>query len=311
MTVKLGRLEIDSPLVLAPIAGYTDSPYRRIARRYGCGFSVTELISAEGIIRRNKKTMDLFKFDNEERTLGIQIFGRKPDVMAEAATIVESFKPDFIDINMGCPARKVCKDGEGAGAALLRDPVLIEQITARVVSSVSLPVSAKIRTGWDFASKNFRDVIKALQNGGISFITIHGRTKTQGYSGNADWNDIAEAASFASVPVIGNGDIRSHEEAMRLLASTPCAAVMIGRAACSNPWIFSAQLPTRSELIAQIKEHLDMNIAFYGDWGLVLMRKHIVAYIRSLYRASAFRTQLCTAPNRESVLEILEMIEKA
>ena len=311
MTIKLGKLEIESAFVLAPIAGYTDSPYRQIARKHGAGFTVTELVSAEGIVRNNKKTMDLLKFSEEERPFGIQIFGRKPDVMVEAARIVERLAPDFIDLNMGCPARKVCKDGEGAGAALLRNPSLIEEIAGRVVESVKLPVSAKIRTGWDFASKNFPDVIKALESARISFIAIHGRTKSQGYSGEANWDDIAKAASIASVPVIGNGDIQSHDEALKRLETTECSAIMIGRAACANPWIFGAHVPERGELIAQIKEHLDRNISFYGDWGLVLMRKHIVAYIRSIYKAATYRTQLCTAPDRASVLKILDVIEKA
>jgi nifR3 family TIM-barrel protein len=272
---------------------------------------MTELVSAEGIIRDNKKTMELLRFSDEERPVGVQIFGRNSAVMAEAAKIVEGLGPDFIDINMGCPARKVCKDGEGSGSALLKDPSLAGEIAGSVVKAVSLPVSAKIRTGWDASSVNFPDVIKALESAGVSFISVHGRTKTQGYGGAADWDAIGRSAALSSVPVIGNGDIQSHTEALDRLAATRCAAVMIGRAACANPWIFAGTKPSISEIVSIIKEHLMMNIEYYGDWGLVLMRKHIVKYIHGIYGASRYRFGLSTAADVESVFAILErMLEE-
>ena len=306
MNIKLGSIEIDNPLVLAPVAGFTDSPYRRIARRFGCGFSMTELVSAEGIIRNNKKTMELLEFADEERPVGIQIFGRDRGVIAKAAKIVSALEPDFIDINMGCPARKVCKDGLGAGAALLKNPSLAEEIAAGVVDAVSLPVSAKIRIGWDSSSVNFEEMIGGLCRAGVSFISVHGRTKVQGYGGTADWKAIGEAAEVSTVPVIGNGDVQSREEAAEKLVSTRCAAVMIGRAACANPWIFSGGRPSIIELVSVIKEHLALNIAHYGDFGLILMRKHIVKYIHGIHGASRYRAELSVAGDADSVWEILD-----
>ena len=311
MKIKLGPIEIDNPLVLAPVAGFTDSPYRRIARRFGCGFSMTELVSAEGIIRGNKKTMELLEFTDEERPIGIQIFGRDSGVMARAAKIVSGLGPDFIDINMGCPARKVCKDGLGSGAALLKNPSLAEEIAAGVVDSVSLPVSAKIRIGWDSSSVNFEEIIGRLCRAGISFISVHGRTKTQGYGGDADWKAIAMAAELSTVPLIGNGDIQNRAEAAERLESARCAAVMIGRAACANPWIFSGNRPPLKEIVSTIKEHLALNIDYYGDMGLILMRKHIVKYIHGIYGASRYRAGLSVAADVGSVWEILDrMVEE-
>jgi nifR3 family TIM-barrel protein len=308
MKIQLGRLEIDSPLVLAPIAGFTDAPYRSIARAHGAGFVMTELVSVEGIVRDNIKTIDLLRFDDSERPIGIQIFGRKAVTMANAARIVEELNPEFIDINMGCPARKVCKDGEGAGSALIRDPKLVEQIARAVREAVSLPVSAKIRIGWDASSLNYRETAKALESAGVDFISVHGRTKAQGYGGEADWDAIGEVARAVSLPVIGNGDIETHAGAMERLSGYGCAAVMIGRGACGNPWIFSGREPGLEERITQIKDHLDRNMAFYGDWGLVLMRKHTVKYIHGFPGASQARVGLVRAATREEVHRILDVL---
>lgn len=304
--MKLGSLEIESPITLAPIAGFTDSPYRRIARACGAGFTMTELISSEGIVRKNRKTLELLHFTDEERPIGIQIFGKNPVVMAEAASMAEDLSPDFIDINLGCPARKVCRDGDGAGAALLRRPSSVEKLVSAVVKSVSLPVSAKIRTGWDAASVNYREILEALEAAGVSFISVHGRTRAQGYGGEADWDAIENAAAVSSVPIIGNGDICSRGEAMDRLKKSDCDAVMIGRAACGNPWIFSEQQPTLSERVEMIKRHLNMNMEYYGDWGLVLMRKHTVKYIQGLPFASEVRRELSLAPDKSSVFDILD-----
>jgi len=311
MKIKLGSLEIDNPLVLAPVAGFTDSPYRRLARRFGCGFSMTELVSAEGIVRNNKKTMELLEFTDEERPIGIQIFGRDSGTMVKAAKIVNALEPDFIDINMGCPARKVCKNGLGAGAALLKDPSLAGEIAAGVVNAVSLPVSAKIRIGWDSSSINFEEIVGVLCRAGVSFISVHGRTKAQGYGGDADWKAISDAAELSTVPLIGNGDIQSSAEAAMRFESTRCTAVMIGRAACANPWIFSGGKPSLREVVSVIKEHLSLNIAHYGDMGLMLMRKHIVKYIHNIYNASRYRAGLSVAGDTESVWRLLDrMVEE-
>lgn len=302
------KIKLTSPFVLAPIAGFTDSVFRKICVKHGCALTFTELISSNGIVRNNKKTVAMLKFTGDERPLGIQIFGNDPQIMAEAAAIVETLKPDLIDINMGCPARKVC--GSESGAFLLRDPGLINEITSAVVKRVKIPVSAKIRTGWDDDNKNYREVVKALEDGGISFISVHGRTRLQQYSGSADWDIIKEINSIASVPVIGNGDIRTHEQGIELLSSSGCTAVMIGRGAIGNPWIFSGHNPSIREIKDQIKEHLFMMIEEYGEFGIKLMRKHIVKYIHGIRNAASLRSRILQSMDVEEILETLELLEE-
>jgi len=302
------KIKLTSPFVLAPIAGFTDSVFRKICVKHGCALTFTELISCNGIVRNNSKTVAMLKFTGDERPLGIQIFGNDPVVMAEAASFVETLNPDLIDINMGCPARKVC--GSESGAFLLRDPGLINKITSAVVKRVKIPVSAKIRTGWDDDNKNYRDVVKALEDGGISLISVHGRTRVQQYSGTADWDIIKEINSIASVPVIGNGDIRSHEQGIDMLHSSGCPAVMIGRGAIGNPWIFSAHTPSIREIKDQIREHLFMMIEEYGEFGIKLMRKHIVKYIHGIRNASSLRSRILQSMDVEEILETVELLEE-
>ncbi len=292
--------------MLAPIAGFTDSPFRHISRRHGAGLTVTELISAEGIVRMNRKTLDLLVFHEGERPIGIQIFGNEPGIMTAAAEAAEALRPDFIDINMGCPARRVC--GSGSGAALLLDPRKAFRIVRDIVARVTLPITAKIRIGWNAENLTYREIVKALEDAGISLIFVHGRTKAQQYGGEADWNVISEIAESSSVPVVGNGDIRSHDEALRRMASSGCAAVMIGRGAIGNPWIFSGKAPVLEEVVAQIKEHLDMMIDCHGDRGIVLMRKHLVRYIHEFKGARHARRDLVGASSREEVHGILDSL---
>jgi len=306
--IDFGKIKLSSPLVLAPIAGYTDSSFRKICVKHGCGLTMTELISAEGIVRKNKKTMELLAFSKEERPIAIQIFGRKPDVMGRAASIVELLKPDVIDINMGCPAKKVC--GSGNGASLLKDPDLVYRITESVVRSTSIPVSAKIRTGWDENSKNYREIVQALEAGGVAFITVHGRTRAQQYSGLADWDIIREICSFSNVPIIGNGDIDSYDKALEMMKFSGCKAVMIGRGAFGNPWIFSGKTPTVPEIISQVKEHFDMVIEEHGERGLHMMRKHIVKYIHGIPNAAKARSGIVIATERDEIFRILETLEQ-
>jgi nifR3 family TIM-barrel protein len=303
--ITLGRLQIEGTRVLAPIAGYTDSPCRRISRRHGAALVFTELISVEGIVRRNANTFSLMRFTDEERPIGIQIFGKDAAMMAEAARIVDGeLRPDCIDINMGCCAQKVC--AHGSGAALLRDPGLVASIAGGVVKASTVPVSAKIRIGWDEQTRTSRDVVRALEDSGVSFITVHGRTKNQKYTGHADWGAITDVAGFARVPVIGNGDITTFEAADERLRSSGCAAVMIGRGAIGNPWIFSGRTPDARELVDQMTEHVDLMLGLYGEYGLVLARKHMVKYIHGMRGASAARERLVRAASRAQLIDILE-----
>lgn len=306
--IELGRIKLAGPLVLAPIAGFTDSPFRKICVSHGCGLTMTELISAEGIVRKNKKTMDLLKFTEEERPFAIQIFGRKPETVAAAAEVVEALSPDLIDINLGCPARKVV--GSGNGASLLRDPLLVNRIAEAVVKRTKLPVSAKIRIGWDEASLNYLDVVKALEDAGVSMIIVHGRTRAQQYSGKADWNIIREIREKSSVPVIGNGDIDSYKTAYEMMEFSGCPAVMIGRGAIGNPWIFSGRTPESREIIETVKLHLDLMLDEYGNRGIHMMRKHIVRYIHGTKNAAKARSLIVRAVSREEIITILDELEE-
>ncbi|MBN1533202.1 MAG: tRNA dihydrouridine synthase DusB [Spirochaetes bacterium] len=302
--IRIRNLVIDGQCVMAPLAGYTDSPFRRIVRKHGAAMTVTELASADGIIRGIPKTMQILRFHDSERPVSIQVFGNNPGIMAEAARVVESLGPDCIDINMGCPAPKVCRGGEGAGSALLRDPAQVFAVVNAVVRSVSLPVSAKIRIGWDDRQKNYAEIVRALESAGISMITVHGRTVHQKYTGMADWSVIREIKEMASVPVIGNGDIGSHDEAIARLRESGCDAVMVGRGALGNPWIFSGTVPDWTTRVDQMRDHCRLMVDLYGDYGVILMRKHFSKYIHGFRHASRWRERLIrvTTPDQARVL---------
>ena len=305
LQIKAGALTFKSPLLLAPIAGFTDSIYRGIASSFGAGLTVTELVSADGITRGSEKSREIMRFRENERPIAIQIFGSSPGVMAEAARIAEELGPDAIDINMGCPSARICRDGTGGGAALLTNPGLAAEIARSVVEAVSVPVTAKIRIGWDHQKKNYLEIVKHLENTGITAIFVHGRTRSQKYSGSADWNAISEIVQNCSIPVIGNGDIKTSEEAEARMRSSGCPAVMIGRGALGNPWIFAGSAPGLNERKDIIIRHLDMMIDKYGNRGIVLMRKHISHYIKRFRNASDLRKRLLKAASRDEVTEIL------
>lgn len=304
--IDLNGISLNGPVALAPIAGYSDAPFRRICVRHGASMVVTELVSAEGIVRRIPKSLEYLRFSDDERPLFIQIFGSDPATMAEAAKVAAEYNPDGIDINMGCPARKVVTGG--AGSALLRDPEKAASVAKAVVEAVNLPVSAKIRIGWDHHQRNYIDVSRALEDGGISFLTVHGRTRAQQYSGEADWDAIGEIASALSIPVIGNGDIDSHDEGLRKMKEYHCRAVMVGRGAIGNPWIFSGAVPTLQERIDEALAHLDAMIEFAADHGVIMMRKHLAKYIHGIRNASKVRTEIMKATTREGIVRALSML---
>ncbi len=291
-------------LILAPMAGYSDSPYRRIARGHGSDILFTELVSSEGIARNIRKSLDLLKFTDGERPIGIQLFGSDPAVMGAAAEIVERLNPDLIDINFGCSVRRVVHGG--SGAALLDNPPRLASIAENVVKKVRVPVSAKIRIGGDDRNKNYLEILKLLEGTGVSMISVHGRTRAQAFKGSADWKVIGEIKEAARVPVVGNGDILSHGEAVARLASSGCDAVMIGRGAVGNPWIFSGREPDWPQIAKQIIEHLDLMLEYYGEKGFILMRKHLVKYIRHRKNSAKLRSLLVHAASREEIIKILE-----
>ncbi len=233
---KIGTVPVSSPFVLAPMAAVTDTYFRLTIKRLGgCGFVYSQLISVEGIVRENEKTVEMMRYSDEERPVGIQLFGADPEIMARAARMAEATGVDMIDINVGCPAKKIVK---GGGCGLMRQPELLRDILQAVKAALAIPLTIKIRAGWDDQSTNFLEIARIARLCGVSAIAMHPRTRVAEYSGKADWSLITGLKKEMDIPVIGSGDIKTPEDAMRMLEETGCDAVMIGRAAVTNPWIF-------------------------------------------------------------------------
>jgi tRNA-dihydrouridine synthase B len=302
---KLAFTSATFPLYLAPMAGVTNKVFRRICKRFGADVLVTEFVSAEGVFRRNERTREYLDFDEIERPLGVQLFGGDAAHMAEAARqVVDWVGPDFIDLNFGCPVNKVV--AKNGGSALLKDCPTLASVAESVVRAVSpLPVTAKIRIGWDAESINAVRVAKILEECGIVALAIHGRTRAQGYSGEADWHVIGDVAQSVALPVIGNGDLFSPEDVVRRRSETNIAGVMIGRAAMSAPWIFSqiksflnsGELlppPTLSERWQIIIEHCRAEVESWGAEAPAMraMRARLMAYSKNLAEAKSLREKL-------------------
>ncbi len=274
------------------MAGVSDSPARKIAKEFDTDIVVSELISAEGIIRDCHRTWELARFDNPERPIGLQIFGARPESMAAAAAKLESLSPEFVDINFGCPAPKIV--GKNGGSSILKNLGLLKTIVHDVVKAVSLPVTVKMRAGWDLSDLTYIEAGKIIEDCGATAITLHPRTKVQGFSGKSEWSMITELKQAVKIPVIGNGDILEPEDAARMFDETGCDAVMIGRAAMGNPWIFSrtkhylstGQIlpePSTTDKIDLAIRHYDMMIDYYGLPAAVYkMRSQICYYLRGL-----------------------------
>ena len=289
--MNIGALYFPVPIFLAPMAGVTDRPFRRIVRELGCPMCFGEMISAKAICYRNAKTLDMLRTDPDERPVALQLFGSEPPVIAEAAKFVEATGfADIIDFNMGCPVPKIVNNGEGS--ALMKEPRLAKEILTALCRAVKLPVTVKIRKGFDEAHINAVEIAKIAEDAGVSAITIHGRTREQYYGGTADWEIIAAVRAVVKIPVIGNGDIRTGDDMRKIFRQTGCDGVMIGRAAQGNPWIFAELAatyreeappapPTDAERRAMILRHLDMLIKDKGEYiGLREMRKHAAWYTK-------------------------------
>ncbi len=319
--MRIGQLDFPVPVFLAPMAGVTDTPYRILAREMGCGLCFSEMVSVLGIRFRNLRTLEMLRTVPEERPLALQLFGASPEAAAEAAAYVESLgTADIIDFNMGCPAPKVVKGG--AGSALLREPARAQAILAAVRRAVKLPLTVKIRAGWDADHINAVEMARRAEDAGVDAIALHGRTREQYYSGRADWEIIARVKAAVRIPVIANGDIRTTQDLAQVFRETDCDGVMIGRAAQGNPWIFrrfkefletdaETPPPTIVERGTLLLRHLDMLIAFKGDYiGAREMRKHATWYTRGLPGGAALREAFNRAETREDFAAIVATMEK-
>jgi len=307
-------MSADFPIFLAPMAGVTNTVFRRICRAKGADVLTTEFVSAKGILHRNERTKYYLEFVEEERPLGVQLFGAEPERLAEAArAVIDWVRPDFLDLNFGCPVNKVvCKNG---GSALLRDCPLLSRVAEAVVkASAPIPVTAKIRIGWDRNSVNATQTAAILEQCGIQRIAVHGRTKEQGYSGEADWNVIAQVAAAVKVPVIGNGDITSAADVLRRRRETGVSGVMIGRAAMASPWIFeeikaalagseSPVPPTMEERWKMIREHCEGEIVWRRDEKIAMkaMRARLMAYTKGMPEGARLRERLSHV---ESIIQL-------
>ncbi len=317
--MKLGKLDIQRPVILAPMEDVTDKSFRKICKRFGADIVYTEFLSAEALRRGVEKTVRKMSFDEHERPVVIQIFGSDEQAMAEAAVIAASYRPDYLDINFGCPVKKVVE--KGAGAALMREPEKMARIAASVVKAVSIPVTVKTRIGWDRSSINILDIVPKLEDAGVEAIAVHGRTRSEMYKGTADWDWIARVKERATIPVIANGDIWSPDDAKAMFDHTGADGIMIGRGAIGNPFIFTQArelLSTGSvatqvgfrERIAVAIEHLSLSVENKGEkYGVLEMRRHYSTYLKGLPKVSRVRDKLVRENNWRLVIELLREYE--
>jgi len=321
--IKIGDIEIgEFPLLLAPMEDVSDPPFRAVCKEHGADLMYTEFISSEGLIRDAAKSVQKLDIYDYERPIGIQIFGDKIESMREAAAIAEEANPELIDINYGCPVKKVaCK---GAGAGILLDIPKMQEMTAEIVKRVSKPVTVKTRLGWDEDSIKIVEVAKRLQDVGIQALTIHGRTRQQMYKGEADWSHIAEVKNHADIhiPIFGNGDIDSAEKALEYKNRFGVDGIMIGRASIGYPWIFreikhylatgeNLPMPTLQNRLAAVKTHLNFSIQWKGERkGIFEMRRHYTNYFRGIQNFKPYRARLVESLTQDDTLTILDEIEQ-
>ncbi|MDD4629913.1 MAG: tRNA dihydrouridine synthase DusB [Eubacteriales bacterium] len=316
--MNIGNVSLNNPFFLAPLAGITDSPFRRICKEQGAGLVYSEMISGKGLYYNDKATERLLRIYEDEKPVAFQIFGSEPDIIADAAKRLANRENCILDINMGCPVPKVIKNGEGS--ALLKNPDLVGAIVEAAVSSAGKPVTVKIRIGWDAESINAVQIAKVAEAAGADAIGVHGRTREQYYSGKADWDVIRQVKKAVSIPVIGNGDVFSGIDAIRLIEYTGCDFVMIARGALGNPWIFREALtlwkgqtppppPTIEEKIELILRHFDLLLEEKGEYAAVReMRKHAGWYLKGIPGSAAVRRELNSVIGAEILKEKLSQI---
>lgn len=315
--MKIGNVEIKNNIALAPMAGVTDLPYRILCKEMGCGLLYTEMVSAKAILYKNKNTEPLLETNESENPIAVQLFGSDPEIMGNMARkLCEERTFDIIDINMGCPVPKIVNNHEGS--ALMKNPKLVEEILTNIVSKVDRPVTIKIRKGFDEQNVNAVEIAKVAESCGVSAIAVHGRTREQYYSGNADYKVIADVKHNVSIPVIGNGDIRGIEDAKRIYEETGCDGIMIGRAARGNPWIFRDiadyfekgvvnEPPNRQEVRKMILRHAGLLIKYKGEYtGIREMRKHVAWYTTGMPHSSNIRNMVNQTERYDELAELIE-----
>ena len=307
-------------LWLAPLAGYTDYVYRKICKRFGADVVLSEMISADALIHRNKKTETLAGFDETDRPIGLQVFSNTADKIVRGIQILQKFEPDFFDINMGCPIKKVVKNG--SGAALLKNPKDIAIIVRKTRQLLKdFPFTVKIRTGWN-SDEHFEEIVKIIEEEGASGIIVHPRTRSQLFSGKSNWDYIRRAKELVNIPVIGNGDILTANDGARMFKETGCDSVMIGRGALGNPWLFSqikdemgnrkSLQPTLNERINVMKEHLQASVVFYGETTAIkLFRKFVPFYTKGLRDSSHLRDQINHLISKNEIIDVINSFEQS
>lgn len=317
--MKIGNINIDGFVALAPMAGEADKAFRVLCRKFGASYSISEMVSSKGISYHSVKSAELMELDETEHPTAIQIFGDEPKILAQAAEFAQKFNPEIIDINMGCPAPKVSNNG--GGSALMKNPKLCGEIVKEVVNAIDIPVTVKIRKGFDENSINAVEVAKICEDNGASAITIHGRTKTQYYKGNVDLDIIKKVKSSVSIPVIGNGDINSVQSAKRMYEYTNCDYIMVGRGALGNPWIFTQineylrngkiiNEPTLEERLKVMKGHIELIVKNKGEnIGMREARKHVAYYLKGFTYAAKLRSEAFSMCTLNDLYKLIEKIQ--
>ncbi len=312
--MKIGSLLLSNPLIMAPMAGITNLPFRRIVKEMGCALVTTEMISATGLVRHSKKTEAFLESIPSERPLSVQLFGADPKTMAEAAVIATEMGADIIDINFGCPAKKVIKNG--SGATLMRDIHLSRRLLVEVRKVVSIPLTIKIRTGWSSSGEEAFALAKIAEECGVDAVTIHPRTVAQKFGGISDWSLIGRIKEISDIPIIGNGDVKTPQDVLRMLSETGCDGIMIGRGAIGNPWLFRQSLdllagktPSPVTLDTRKKimlKHIDYAVEYWGEHhAAFILRGVLPKYVKSLPRCSRFREKVVQATTRQEAADIV------
>ena len=315
MSLKIGNVTLENNLILAPMAGVTDLPFRLLCKEQGAGLICTEMISAKAIYFKNKNTETLMEIDERERPVSLQLFGSDPDLMEEIARQIEPRNFDILDINMGCPVPKVVNNGEGS--ALMKNPRLVHEIVSKVSKAIEKPLTIKIRKGFTEDCVNAVEIAKIAEDAGAAAVAVHGRTREQYYAGNADWDIIRKVKEAVSIPVIGNGDVDSPQKAEALVRETGCDGIMIGRAVQGNPWLFSQILhyqktgellpkPGMEEVKEMILRHAKMQLEYKGNYtGMREMRKHVAWYTTGMPHSASVRRMVNEVESYEQLEELV------